>query len=159
MSHEAHFDRLDLRCWWVSVNKAGGGQWRCFVLSEISFSGGFYRNHWHLGRRIAALGSLIYATQQCLQPRQLGPRLWRPLESCWQSGTGQNGTDVCCCSCNFALIMSVLYLLPDFGWFPLCWLFRAPQMIRRINICGAHFSPQSTLKKLFIIEAFKYISK
>ena len=28
MSHEARFDRLDLRCWWVSVNKAGGDQWR-----------------------------------------------------------------------------------------------------------------------------------
>ena len=161
MSHEARFDRLDLRCWWVSVNKAGGDQWRRFVLSEIPFSGGFYRNHWHLGRSIAELQSLIYAAQHCLQPWWLGLASedhWSPVGRVGPH-SGRDKTDVCCCSCGFALIMPVLCLLLDFLWSSLCLLFPAPLTRRRINICEAHSSPQSTLRKLCIIEAFKYIPK
>lgn len=50
---------------------------RCFVLSEISFSGGFYRNRWHLGRRLLS-SSLVYAAHShAAAPATEGP--WRPL--------------------------------------------------------------------------------
>lgn len=128
------------------------------MLSEISFSGGFYRNHWHLGRRIAELQSHLL-NNVVSRLGNLAPASedhWSPVS---RVGSRPNGTGICGHSCSFTLIMSVLYLLLDFGWYSLCLLFQGPLTMRRINICGAHSSPQSTLNTLFIIEAFKCILK
>ena len=141
------------------MNKACGGQWRRFVLSEISFSGGFYRNHWHLGRRIAKLQSLI--TQRVASSLDNSARAsedhWGPVSSVGQ-GSGENRTEVCGCSRNSTLIVSVPYLPLDFSRSPLCVL-QAWLALISATFRGALSSPQSTAKGPCITETFKYIPK
>lgn len=83
------------------------------MLSEISFSGGFYRNSWHLGRRIAKLKSLItqYVASSPDNSAPASEEHWGPVSGVGQ-GSGQNRTDVSCCSCNSALIAPVASYCP-----------------------------------------------
>lgn len=129
------------------------------MLSEISFSGGFYRNHWHLGRRFARLRSLItqHVASSLGNSAPASEGHWGPVGNVEQ-GSGQNRTGVYCCCCNSTLIVSVPYLLLDFSRSPLC-LLQASPTLRKASVSLAHCSPQSTVKGPCITEEFKYISK
>lgn len=129
------------------------------MLSEISFSGGFYRNHWHLGRRFAKLQSLItqHVASSLGDSAPASEDHWGPVGRVGQ-GSGQNRTHVYCCCCNSTLIVSIPYLLLDFSKSPLC-LLQTLLTLRKASVSGAYCSPWSTVKGPCITEKFKYISK
>lgn len=125
------------------MNKAGGGQWRCFVLSEISFSGGFYRNRWHLGRRAAEFQSHLHSTA----PASDGH--WRRLG---RVGRFPQETGQVCVSAAVILFSSICSVpTAPFHLVPTQLLLSGRADGRNSQLCSS-FPPRNTLKKLWLLK-------